>query len=347
MRLSLVLLVMLSVLATGCQTLIEGGNYATMGTVPPQTDPEPRTVWLSEMKARLGWESGEAYGARDHAIQSRDGLHRIVFTEGSDVMVMNNLYWRFERNAYFRNDDLLLPESVFDFVARHIGREDLVRARRKPSANYELEPLTPPAQAKKPEKAIGTDLRGWTVCIDAGHGGKDPGGIGHGVSEKHICLNVALRLQKLCEGAGARVIMTRTADTYPELDERVTMANDGKADLFISIHANISPSDDSVVGSEGFYNESSESSKRLTQALVGALVSEVGMANRGAKKDPRGLRVLTKTKMTATLIELGFLSNKAEALRLNRTDTQEKMADALFAGLVKFARAESKASVSR
>ena len=347
MRLSLLLFALFPLMIVGCQSFNEANGMGKPGVVPPQIEPEPRTVLLSEMAARLGWSRAEAAGAYAHAIQSPTG-DRLVFEEGSDVMVMNNMYWRFERDAVTKHgSDLLLPESVFDFVARHFGREDLVRGTKVKRGSYELEPLTPRAEASKPQKAIGNQLKGWTICIDAGHGGKDPGGAAHGVSEKQLCLNVALRLQKLCEGAGAKVLMTRTADIYPELDERVALANDNHADLFVSIHANISPSDESVTGTETFYNENSPISQKLAAALVAAVVKEANVNNRGARKDPRGLRVLTKTKMPATLVELGFLSNKAEAMKLNSRVTQDKMADALFSGLVKFTAAERKPVVSR
>lgn len=348
MRAIFLLAALICLLATGCSIVDPGtieANGPKIGNIPPQTESEPRTVLLSEMIKKLGWRKAEAWGVRNHAMENGRG-DRITFTEDSDLLTINNIYWRMERDAVAKpGDDLLLPESVFDFVARRFGRSDLVR--KKSAAKYELEPLTPATEAKKPEKAVGAALAGWTVCIDAGHGGKDPGAIANGVTEKEVCLAVALRLQKLCEAAGAKVHMTRTTDTYPDLDARCELANSKRCDLFISIHCNIAPNSDDVSGCEAYYSDESESSRRLAVAIVHAVVTQTGVADRGARKDTRGLRVLTKTAMPATLVELGFLSNPAEARKLNSPAMQDKMAKALFDGLVNYTSRERKAVVSR
>ncbi|CAG0996696.1 N-acetylmuramoyl-L-alanine amidase LytC [Gammaproteobacteria bacterium] len=348
MRASFILIALFPLLAMGCADIVTGNpnEFGEIGTVPPQTDPEPRTVLLSEMTKSLGWQKVEAFGTYNHSIQSPNG-DRITFTENDDMMTINNMYWRFERDAVAKpGNDLMLPESVFEFVAKRYNRPDLVR-KNKARNGYDLDPLTPPAQAKGPEKATSASLKGWSICIDAGHGGKDPGGQANGISEKDITLAVSLRLQKLCEAAGAKVYMTRTDDSYPDLDSRCELANAKKCDLFISVHCNIAPNSDEVTGCEAYYNEESDSSRRLSAALVNSIVKSTGVADRGARKDTRGLRVLTKTRMPATLVELGYLSNSGEALKLNTKEVQEKMAKALLDGLVQFTSKERKAVVSK
>jgi N-acetylmuramoyl-L-alanine amidase len=349
MRATVLLIALVSMLAAGCSTVgpefIEA-NGTKVGKVPPQTDPEPRTILLSEMVKKLGWQKAETWGVRDHAIENATG-DRITFTEDSDMLTINNMYWRFERDAVAKpGNDLMLPESVFEFVAKRYGRSDLVR-KNKAGSKYDLDPLTPPAKTQDPAKAVTSSLKGWSICIDAGHGGKDPGGQANGISEKDITLVVSLRLQKLCEAAGATVYMTRTNDTYPDLDSRCELANGKKCDLFISVHCNIAPNSDEVSGCEAYYNEDSDTSRRLSAALVNSIVKTTGVTDRGARKDTRGLRVLTKTRMTATLVELGYLSNSGEALKLNTKEVQEKMAKALLEGLVQFTAKERKAVVSK
>lgn len=79
-----------------------------------------------------------------------------------------------------------------------------------------------------------------TVCIDAGHGGKDPGCLGAGSNEKTVCLNMALKLGKMIETTypNINVVYTRDKDVFVELDDRAKIANKNNADLFICIHAN-------------------------------------------------------------------------------------------------------------
>ncbi|MEL6143719.1 MAG: N-acetylmuramoyl-L-alanine amidase, partial [Bacteroidota bacterium] len=93
-----------------------------------------------------------------------------------------------------------------------------------------------------------------TVVIDAGHGGKDPGGMGANSREKHIVLSIAQLLANKIRAnhPSIKVIMTRTDDTFIPLHERAAIANRNRADLFISIHANIMPGSRATFGTETF-----------------------------------------------------------------------------------------------
>ncbi len=94
----------------------------------------------------------------------------------------------------------------------------------------------------------------FTVVIDAGHGGKDPGARGSSINEKAINLAVALRLGNLISEKhnDVKVIYTRKTDVFIELDERANIANRNKADLFISIHTNAVKRGSSVSGTETY-----------------------------------------------------------------------------------------------
>ncbi len=131
--------------------------------------------------------------------------------------------------------------------------------------------------------------------IDAGHGGHDTGTIGpNGLMEKDLCLDVALRLGKLIEEGlpGAEVIYTRSDDTFIPLEERTNIANQAKADLFISIHANSSP-DSSARGVETYYLNFSPSSEAMAVAARENATAqssvrrsgESGAANRAQRKN--------------------------------------------------------------
>lgn len=89
-----------------------------------------------------------------------------------------------------------------------------------------------------------------TIVIDPGHGGKDPGAMDNGVKEKDVNLAVGLELQRALTAKGYNVIMTRATDIYLKLQERTDIANDAKADLFVSIHVNALPNKKSMTGFE-------------------------------------------------------------------------------------------------
>lgn len=140
--------------------------------------------------------------------------------------------------------------------------------------------------------------------------------------------------------------MTRTDDSYPDLDKRCEIAANGNADLFLSIHANIAPNSDLVVGFEAFYKGGRRDSEHFARTLISSMNATVDTANRGAKVDPRGLRVLENTTMPAVLFELGFMSNRQEARRLVNSKYQELQAGALFDGIVHY-WTKGRASVRR
>jgi N-acetylmuramoyl-L-alanine amidase len=336
--------VVLALLLAGCMS---------PGIIPPQNtalDPEPRTMMLSEMCAELGWTYQMGPGPYQYVMRSPQG-DQVTFERGRDLVIINSTRWRQERDAVENRfgNDLMLPESTFNFICRRFGQHHLLRGpMRTASLQYELAPLgrAPEAPPQQPAQPVDGPLKGLIICIDPGHGGKDPGGMANGVVEKEICLAVSLLLRDLCKQAGATVIMTRTDDSYPELDERCRIANDANAHLFISIHANIAPNSDLVTGFEAFYKGGARQSELFARTLIAAMAASTDSPNRGAKVDPRGLRVLENTNMPAVLFELGFMSNPQEARRLVNPEYQRQQAQALFTGIAYY-WTRSRASVGR
>jgi len=199
------------------------------------------------------------------------------------------------------------------------------------------------------------------IVIDAGHGGKDPGAVGIDtkVTEKEIVLDIAGKLQKLLEDEGYKTIMTREDDTFVDLYKRAAIANEAGADIFLSIHINASTSR-SVSGIETLYYPSSTSSsgevdlydvsagttsisklkpstdgKGLARTLQDVLIAEMKTANRGIVERPK-LVVLNQTKMTASLVELGFISNSNEETLLRTDEYRQRLADALLKGIKEY-----------
>ena len=225
------------------------------------------------------------------------------------------------------------------------------------------------------------------VVLDPGHGGYDHGSTGHsGVVEKELVLDVANRLGKLIEDRlGAEVVLTRNDDTFVALEDRVRMANELRADLFLSIHANSSPYK-SVSGSETYYlsftsskadmdvaareNAGAQSSihelsevlrkialqdkaeeSREFAAKVQASTYELNARsassrtrNRGVKKAP--FVVLIGAKMPSILTEIGFVTNSREAGLLKTGDYRQKIAEALYKGIYRYADTLSHFSVA-
>jgi N-acetylmuramoyl-L-alanine amidase/type II secretory pathway predicted ATPase ExeA len=215
------------------------------------------------------------------------------------------------------------------------------------------------------------------IVIDPGHGGSDTGAMGpHGLVEKNVCLDVALRLGKLIEQniAGAEVIYTRKDDRYVPLEERTSIANKAHADLFISIHANSSDSSE-VRGVETYYlnlatspeamklatrenalgqsslhdlpeliqkitrNEKMSDSKQLASDVQNALAGRLELVSRSETN--RGVKqapfvVLTGANMPAILSEISFLSNAKDESLLLQSSQRQRVAEGLYSGVAEY-----------
>ncbi|CAM2011224.1 N-acetylmuramoyl-L-alanine amidase family protein [Acanthopleuribacter pedis] len=177
------------------------------------------------------------------------------------------------------------------------------------------------------------------ICIDAGHGGSDPGAVGNGLRESDINLDIALKLRSLLNadtadtsgGSSWRVLMVRTGDTSVSLAGRTAYANSNGANRFISIHAN-SFSVASANGTETFrYRNGSTNSRLLQTAIHEELIDAGGLRDRGIKT--AGFYVLRYTSMPAMLSEQGFVSNSGDAAEMAKGAWRTDMAKAHMYGL--------------
>ncbi len=214
------------------------------------------------------------------------------------------------------------------------------------------------------------------VVIDPGHGGRDTGTIGpSGLKEKDLVLALSLRLKELLETRlGTDVVLTRTGDDFVPLEERTAIANQMRADLFLSVHAN-SSRDKRVTGVETFFlNFSSNAEEReiasrenagaqknirdledlLKQIALGDYNEESSdlahvvqeslylemkngrsvMRDRGVKKAP--FIVLINLNMPGILTEVGFISNPTDESYFKDSSGQDKTAEALYQGVKKY-----------
>lgn len=175
----------------------------------------------------------------------------------------------------------------------------------------------------KPEKNP-KDIR---VVIDPGHGGKDAGAIKDNLKEKDINLEVAVRLAWLCSRHKIGFILTRFGNRFISLNECCKRANTTKAELFISIHCN-SFKDEKVKGIETFYCGGSAKGKILAKRCQQLLMELKYSKDRESKH--ASFYVLKHTRMTAILIELGFISNPEDAFYLDNENNQMLIAEKIF-----------------
>ena len=155
------------------------------------------------------------------------------------------------------------------------------------------------------------------ICIDAGHGGHDPGSIGKRSNEKTHMLNIALHMKPLLEKSGHKVILTRSTDTYLTLSQRAQIANRNKADIFISLHNN-SATGTTATGFETFiFNGNvSNNTRRLQNNVHDTIIKGLNLRDRGKKRANFG--VLRESHMPAVLIEYAFINNpNDEAILIN------------------------------
>ena len=257
--------------------------------------------------------------------------------------------------------------------ARNSRGNQLSSSNAKPDL---IRPSTTPQPTRSGQSTLtrALGLKIGRIVIDAGHGGHDTGTIGPtGLMEKDLCLDVALRLGKIIEQKlpGADIVYTRSDDTFIPLEERTNIANQAKADLFISIHAN-SSQDHAARGVETYYlnlkgspeamevaarenassdqgvhdledlvkkiarNEKIDESKEFAEDIQDSLAKRMQKSsntvkNRGVRKAP--FVVLIGADMPSILTEISFLSNPADEKLLKQPEYRQKVAEGLFQGV--------------
>ena len=279
----------------------------------------------------------------------------------------------------------VLPSpAVLTPVSRPISTSAKATAPRK----VELPEPKPAARNSDGDRSLtrGLGLKRGRVVLDPGHGGHDAGTHGpSGLTEKELVLDVSQRLSMLLQDRlGSDVVLTRTDDTFIPLEGRTKIANDAKADLFLSIHANSSPVK-SVTGVETYYlnvttsrgaldlaarenataessifdlkdvlekialhdkiDESREFAARLQTSLFTLTKSTAATKNRGIKKAP--FVVLIGAQMPSVLAEIGFLTNSSDEALMRKTEHRQKIAEALYKGIAAYAESLSQLQVAK
>lgn len=150
----------------------------------------------------------------------------------------------------------------------------------------------------------------YTIMLDAGHGGRDPGALYNGRQEKDDTLALTLAVGELLQERGLDVLYTRTTDVYESPYQKAMEANQAGADFFISIHRNSSPEPNTYSGVESLVYDKSGIKLEMAENINEQLEA-VGFTNLGVKERP-GLVILRRTRMPAVLVELGFINSDTD-----------------------------------
>ena len=188
------------------------------------------------------------------------------------------------------------------------------------------------------------------IGIDPGHGGIDPGAIGkNGISENEINLNISIKLKRFIEQSGGIVVITRddTRGLYTDestsvkniktedLRRRKEIINGGKCDMFLTIHLNSFPQS-KYYGAQTFYKTECEESRKLAYIVQEELKNILDKENKRLPQKRDDVYLLREVEVPSILIECGFLSNSREERLLAEERYQEKIAWAIYIGIMKY-----------
>lgn len=202
------------------------------------------------------------------------------------------------------------------------------------------------------EEVLITEEQGteeFTIVIDPGHGGADPGKVGvNQALEKDVNLAIAHKLRKLLEKEGIHVVMTREEDAglYDEnagskksqdMERRCAMIEEAVPVFTVSIHQN-SYHEEYVDGAQVFYYSHSEDGRKLAECLQQQLIDDIDPSNTRAAKANDTYYLLIHTSVPTVIVECGFLSNRREADLLIQDTHQDKLAQSICNGVMKYVK---------
>ena len=188
------------------------------------------------------------------------------------------------------------------------------------------------------------------IVLDAGHGIPDEGAQSdEGITEASINLAIAKKVQKLLEEAGNTVILTRKDENaiYDEgcttiremkvsdIKNRVKIGNESSADIFVSIHLNKIPQKQ-YWGWQTFFKENNEDSKKLATCIQEGLSDTIDKKNKRVPLKIKNIYIVDHVNIPITIVECGFLSNEEEEKLLQTDEYQNKLAQGIYLGILKY-----------
>ena len=183
-----------------------------------------------------------------------------------------------------------------------------------------------------------------------GHGGEDGGAVSEdGVSEAEINLKIALKVQALLEQSGSNVILTRSDNNAiydldkktlrekknSDIKNRVKLANNSSADIFVSIHLN-KIDDSRYYGWQTFFKNGNENSKRLATCIQNHLNEAIQKENKRVPLKISNVYIIKHVEIPTSIVECGFLSNPREKEELKQEEYQDKLAWGIYNGIMEY-----------
>lgn len=280
------------------------------------------TDWARAYKVSLHWI------VKDRELRATNANSRIFFTMDSRLATINGINFVLSYPVIWQRDKVYVSTADLDAT---------------------VQPLLFPQKNR-------TNSFIKTICLDAGHGGKDPGKLDGKNEEKKYALLLAEEVEQLLKQAGFKVVQTRTRDQFVDLPERPRFANQNSADLFVSLHYNAAGTR-SAQGVEVYcltptgtsssnggighsiapsYPGSAQNAENVLLAyhVQKSLVKNLNVEDRGVKRAQ--FLVLSAVKMPAILIEAGFMTNPFEAKRIYDSTYRKKMALGIVTGILNY-----------
>ena len=270
--------------------------FANGGTTPP-----PGNLTYTVVAGDNLWSIAQRFGTTMEAIMQLNGLTSTLIHPGQVLRIPTST-----------------PPSGFNYTV--VAGDNLWSIAQRFGTTMEaimqLNGLTStlihPGQVLRiPSGSGGTTppppQRRYTIVIDPGHGGSDPGAVANGRREADDVLRLSLAVQRLLEAQGQRVIMTRTTDTFVPLAERSAISNRNNADLFVSIHRN-SNTNPSINGVDNFvFTTAPQHTVQIAFNVIDQVADTGVQSNRGVMR--ANFAVLRNTTAPAMLLEMGFITN--------------------------------------
>ena len=308
--------------------LPEDGTSSTEGSGTLVTDPITGDWWL-KLEHLVYNEEDESITLKDLPGLTIDAVNidEQYDTKTINIFVYGNFVDTLPEGMWFKPTGQIASLQISH---KDIGTQIVLTTRGVSVLNvYEKEEGIV-LQCEKPSQKYEK-----VIVIDAGHGAHDPGARVGSLQEKDLNLKFALALrQALANDPSIKVYMTRTDDTFLELNERTAFANSIDPDLFISLHIN-SADNLSASGIETYYTTKEDTRNKIFATIVqNALVNTFGTRNRGVKSNTY---IVTKnTNAPAILIEIGFISNEQDRQMMISDGFAEQYANVLYQCILEY-----------